>query len=476
MKKIILRLLCICGLLGFFVGQAATLSDELYKVKVADFRFDKLSDIDSTYNQVEYTFSIVNDSLHCHASEVNDSVDIKFDIYINNLGIKSNHRMTLRPFLRGVNDSLCLPDVVAFGQNWLKSEEQRWILAGKKYDTCGNRIIPQSRYLLDNNIYTVINESDSVIHYALRIPHRPFMDEGCVFILAQVYEGCCNISNVRAEFITLSKRKKVERLQRNYNPIYSSVNSTKNWEFSEEGDLTIFFKVDKEEINDTIFSNQVILKCIASAVNSIRKDENSSFNKVEILGYASPEGTLERNQALGYGRAIALRNYVKEHLLDCTDDDFKINQGAENWDGLKDMVTASNMQYREDVLDLMNNITPDNGLKEQLKNLHKGVPWQYMLQNFFPKLRTAIFVSVSYSLVNDKVAEDANRAVKFMEKGEYTSALGLLLWHKNDSRTYNLIGVCYMMTDRDNLAKTWLRKAMESGCEEAKRNILQIQQ
>ena len=78
--------------------------------------------------------------------------------------------------------------------------------------------------------------------------------------------------------------------------------------------------------------------------------EKYQFSGVEINGFASPEGGLELNTRLGQTRAERLKEYIQSQMPDLTSDDFILINGVENWDGLRRLVEASDMEYKEEVL------------------------------------------------------------------------------------------------------------------------------
>lgn len=62
---------------------------------------------------------------------------------------------------------------------------------------------------------------------------------------------------------------------------------------------------------------------------------------------------------------------------------------AEDWDRLTEMVRASNMDDRDKILDIIDNVDVFKGRENRIKELSEGLSWAYMLKEFFPKLRCA---------------------------------------------------------------------------------------
>ena len=72
-----------------------------------------------------------------------------------------------------------------------------------------------------------------------------------------------------------------------------------------------------------------------------------------------------------------------------------VNLG-ENWDDLRDLIEQSGMPYRQEVLDIIDNYTVAEDRKEKLKNLHVGIPYRYINEQFFPQLRCAHYIQIFY--------------------------------------------------------------------------------
>ena len=69
-------------------------------------------------------------------------------------------------------------------------------------------------------------------------------------------------------------------------------------------------------------------------IDELKSDPNVKVNRLDIIGYASPEGTLAANKRLSEGRAMALRDYLA-YRYDFPRNQYYIVFGGENWDGLQ---------------------------------------------------------------------------------------------------------------------------------------------
>ena len=138
-------------------------------------------------------------------------------------------------------------------------------------------------------------------------------------------------------------------------------------------------------------------------IDELKSDPSIKVNKLDIVGYASPEGSLANNKRLSEGRAMALRDYLASRY------DFSRNQyfiifGGENWDGLVKALDTIDFEYKDEALNIINDIPVEKGREAKLMQLRGGVPYRYMLKYIFPSLRVAI-CKVNYEIKNFNLDE-----------------------------------------------------------------------
>ena len=76
---------------------------------------------------------------------------------------------------------------------------------------------------------------------------------------------------------------------------------------------------------------------------------------MDIVGYASPEGSLANNKRLSEGRAMALRDYLASRY-DFSRNQYYIIFGGENWDGLVKALDTIDFEYKDEALNIINDI------------------------------------------------------------------------------------------------------------------------
>ncbi|MDE6511863.1 MAG: DUF3575 domain-containing protein [Muribaculaceae bacterium] len=116
------------------------------------------------------------------------------------------------------------------------------------------------------------------------------------------------------------------------------------------------------------------------------------LTSVKVTGAASPEGSVKFNRYLSERRAEAIFNEFRHRNL-ISDSLTSFSFIGRDWRGLQQEVEAdAKVPYRADVLSLLDRInsdTPPTHPLEELKTLHNGQPYAYLLSNLFPELRAS---------------------------------------------------------------------------------------
>ena len=178
-----------------------------------------------------------------------------------------------------------------------------------------------------------------------------------------------------------------------YNPD-SYINATDGDNSGNNSNLTVYFRQGRNNIDLSYRDNSYSLNRFLTAVKELQNSTDSHVTKVLIAGFASPEGTAELNARLGQTRAETTRRYLIENGM-LGAGQIELYNGRVNWTGLRKLVAQSNMPYREQVLNIIDN-TPDSRRQAELMRLGGGEPYRYMLNNLFPELRNATYIKVYY--------------------------------------------------------------------------------
>ncbi|MBR5821978.1 MAG: hypothetical protein IKY51_03930 [Alistipes sp.] len=383
------------------------------------------------------------------------NVEVTFDVTSGEETLKNNTKMVLTPFLHNGADTLWLDSFEVFGSVKYKRERQEQALNGNKgWTLAANQIMEGEGYS-----FSTSTPYQSWMNGATLSVDRRVLGCGC-----DCYDGVEDLAKGLKPYnpptqVLAEVESSVEH--------YQVVDAHKHYLLK---DKHVIFPVSQTKLYLERYNNQQTLDEIIEAIKLIEACDEQQLNSIEMMGFASPEGTLKFNTELGEGRANALRNYIQSQMPHLKDEQFSIINGVENWDGLREMVVASELKDKGDVLDIIDTKSGEER-KRALKQLNYGTTYIYMLKNFYPQLRKACYIAVYYDELADVAAADINKANELIRQNQPTEALEILKRHETDSRAWNSIGASMIMLERVEEAIYWLEKAIEAGSVEAMQNI-----
>lgn len=144
------------------------------------------------------------------------------------------------------------------------------------------------------------------------------------------------------------------------------------------------FEVNKVNIRPEYMNNPQELAKIRKMIDELKSDPSVKVNRLDIIGYASPEGTLVTNKRLSEGRAMALREYLASRY-DFARNQYYIIFGGENWEGLEEALNTMEMEYKDEVLDIIRNIPIEKGRETKLMQLRWGSALPVYAEIYFPE-------------------------------------------------------------------------------------------
>ena len=385
-------------------------------------------------------------------------VTVAFDIDTDVKGIPSRRKEVIKPFIYGDKDTVWLDEVMVYGRGrYMREKQVNHINGDKDWELGENQTLKGGEFA-----------------YECTTPLKRWMTSANLGVKRSIV-GCarCNEGQTGEDLAETVALFEEPVLPARRTPAYVLANAEKFWDFGQD-ELEIIFKVSKIEIDSTVFNNEVTFGKILSAVDKIHSNPNYKLDKIQVAGYASPEGPPKFNTWLGENRAKALINYIIAQRPDygLTESDFEIVNGEENWVGLRRVVAASQMDYKDEVLAIIDNEKWSGEMKKlKIEELDHGWVWARMLREIYPHLRSARYLSIYYDSSDDKAVEDINAANEMIREGKYNEALELVITHKEDMRAHNTIGVALMMQLKFEEAMPWFEKALSGNCPSAQSNI-----
>ena len=426
--------------------------------------------------------------------KADDMLIVEFEVITTNFS--SNQKVKLTP-------------IVYNGNNSFKTLEPM-TLVGRKRNVYDKR----AKVSDDEGIRTVVKgKKRQAFGYSASVPYEDWMQYISLSV-DMIFEGCCTQTNMLMQNITTPQLTHYEpilhfdtiplpRILSEFEQfildnlfLHPMENHPKRYEIMakkrSESSSEIIFTVGSHRIDMNSKDNKETVAAMKKAFKFIDEEPGITLEHITITGYASPDGSLALNTSLAQRRALAVKEFIKSLLTNPSEELFEVINGREDWDGLRELVDNSNMPYKDEALEIIDSHTMEQEIrKTKLKQLHGGVPYKYMLNNFFPALRSAGYAQVYYEISHTPAVSSAeanergnapdnrgvmaiNKALEYMLENKFDEALESLLEFKDDPRTWNNIGVCCMMTGRYDEADAYLVKAVENGDENAAKNIEEL--
>ena len=385
-----------------------------------------------------------------------DMVTVTFDLDTDDTNLPVRRKEVILPYIYNAKDTLFLDVVEVYGKGRYKRERQVNAINGDRDWELGE-------------YQTLKNEG--IYRYESQVPLKRWMKVANLGIRRQIV-GCACEDDLDDENLAQASLFEDPQVQRRL-PEYALADVDRMWDFGKD-ELEIVFKVSKIEIDSSVFNNEVTFGKILKAVDNIMSNPKYRFDKIQVAGYASPEGPPAFNRWLGENRAKALINYIIEHRpqYNLTMDNFEIVNGEENWAGLRRVLAASDMKEKDQVIAIIDdeNLTSEQK-KLKIAEMDHGWVWRRMIDEIYPHLRCARYLAVYYDSTDDEAADLINQANALIREGKYQQAQEHLTSVSEDIRAYNTMGVALMMQGMFEEAMPWFGKALENNCLSAQANV-----
>ena len=350
--------------------------------------------------------------------------------------------------------------------------------------------------------------------YTIEVPFALWMKDASCLLRAKSY-GCagCDLGDYTAP-LTSHALAPLYKPNYRYAILVPEGEETKRREESLTAMIT--FQVNKTELRPELGNNRSELKRIDDKVKELTTNSSLTIDAVALAGYASPEGNAELNQRLSKGRVESIAAYLVR-----TYPRFKGHYSSQamgaDWDGLKDAIEESNVDYKEQILQIIQE-QPANERTAALRALDNGKTYAYLLQTYYPPLRRTVmtfsFVVKGFDLEEAKevikthpthlslaevnlvansypagsaeryetwaIAADAfpnavepatNAAIMDFEAGRYAQAVKLLERYKKNTKLYTILGIAYAYNGDYDKAHSYLAKAAQLGLPDAQYNL-----
>ena len=153
----------------------------------------------------------------------------------------------------------------------------------------------------------------------------------------------------------------------------------------EAHEASILFLIQQAKLRKTELESESV-KGLSEKFAATAADPTKVISAIEVSSFASPDGTLSLNEKLAEKREAETVKYLQDELK-------KVNaQGsidakftAEDWDGFKELVGASNIQDKDLILRVLSMYNDPEEREKEIKNL--SAVFDNLAEDILPKLR-----------------------------------------------------------------------------------------
>lgn len=233
---------------------------------------------------------------------------------------------------------------------------------------------------------------DQKMNTTVQIPYEPWMSDATLSVEEEL-SGCtsCGIRVAQQPIHTLQLRLFIPDLSR---VSYQRPLAVALKEYTEDFDSYVNFELDKYRLLPEYKNNPKELSRIKDFVQKTLKmsDLGATVGRIEVVGYASPEGSFEYNHRLSMNRARTLSDYVQKTYPELAKvAQFEVIGGGEDWEGLRESLAKSDAPFASDVMAIIDKYGTDLNREADIVALEGGAVYKRLLADFFPPLRRTLF-------------------------------------------------------------------------------------
>lgn len=309
---------------------------------------------------------------------------VKMNLDLNKLEVDANRAVLLTPRLVNGTDSLDLPAVGIYGRR----RYYYYVRNGIGSISGESETIYRASSKPDSVAYNNLAEYEKWMDGATLKFHRS--DWGCCHEIVAEYEGILGRHREAffPELIFVQPKAEIMKSR------------------SLSGSAYIDFPVDQTVIYPDYRRNTTELGKIQATIDSVRNDKDVTITSVWLKGFASPESPYKHNTELAIGRTAALKKHIGQ-LYHFADSIIQTDYEPEDWAGLRRYVEQSNINYRAEILALIDSDMEPDAKEAKIKRTYPD-EYRFMLQNFYPALRHTDY-RIDYNIRKFNKVEEIKR-------------------------------------------------------------------
>ncbi|MGL5787602.1 MAG: hypothetical protein ACRCX4_12410 [Bacteroidales bacterium] len=282
----------------------------------------------------------------------------------------------------------------------------------------------------------------------------------------------------------------------------------------------LYFRVNECMIDTTYLENPETLCRLRSDLNELSRTF-IRISKMDITGFASPEGPLSGNRRLASARSAAFAGEIKRLSPETEFPDPLVHITYEDWQGLTSELKADSSALAQTAYEVLRNGKETEDQKSELRHIGQGKVYDFLKQNSLNRLRRS-GLSIEFEIIPEKIISERNlpeniaafvtydalfgyaqsmvsdsaqmrqfiykateyypsnrnahlnagvMALRERETEEAERHLKNADGEDNPAEWYNAMGVLCLLKDKNNDARSYFQRAKEKGLSEVEENI-----
>lgn len=167
-----------------------------------------------------------------------------------------------------------------------------------------------------------------------------------------------------------------------------------------DSDFSVRYRINLSTLSPNLDDNNKELAELKLFMDSLRDDSTIRVSKVEITGYASPDGNEASNKKLAYARAETLKNYLESKYGVSGKYNVAMDGIVEEWNACDKALSSSNVSGKEKALAVIRGKEPRADKERSLRSM--GAVWSYLKTSVLPKMR---YADVEFAYNRDRIVE-----------------------------------------------------------------------
>ncbi len=239
----------------------------------------------------------------------------------------------------------------------------------------------------------------------------------------------------------------------------------------------IQFLVNQANLRQSELQNNSVQEFVRLLNDISANQEGLILDGIEVSAYASPEGSYSFNERLAGQRQDAAAGYVRRQMISTnTNTNLDTQYTAEDWEGFRELVAASNIQDKDVILRVLSMYQDPEEREQQIRNISSA--FRELADGILPQLRRAR-MTINYAVVGRNDQQIQNQYTNdpsqlsleellyaaTLTNGNLTQAEDIYKKatdiYPNDARAFNNVALIEYAKGNYTEAANWLQKAQQ---------------